>query len=80
MASDSLESMGQKLFQGNNVFLSVHPDSKEDADRIFNGLSVGGTIEMPIANQPWGDYYGHFRDRFGVQWMVNYSTPKKPKA
>jgi PhnB protein len=76
MASDSLESMGQKLAVGNNVYLSVHPDSKEEADRIFGALSAGGTIGMPIANQPWGDYYGHLTDRFGVQWMVNYTPPK----
>lgn len=76
MASDTLESLGQKLVQGNNVHISVHPDSKKEADRIFGALSAGGTIEMPIANQPWGDYYGSLRDKFGVQWMVNYSYPK----
>jgi len=77
MASDSLESLGQKLNQGNNVYISVHPESKEEADRIFEVLSAGGTIEMPIADQPWGDYYGSFQDKFGVMWMVNYSYPKK---
>jgi PhnB protein len=76
MATDTLESLGQKLVQGNNVYISVHPDSKEEADRIFNALSAGGLIEMPIANQPWGDYYGSFKDKFGVQWMVNYTYPK----
>jgi PhnB protein len=57
--------------------ISVQPDSREEADRIFKGLSAGGTIEMPIADQPWGDYYGSFTDRFGIPWMVNYSKPKK---
>ena len=75
MATDALESLGQKLVQGNNVSISVHPDSKEEADRIFKGLSAGGAIEMPIADQPWGDYWGSFQDRFGVQWMVNYGRP-----
>ena len=79
MATDTLESLGQKLVQGNNVYISVHPDSKEEADRIFNALSAGGTIEMPMADQAWGDYYGSFKDRFGVQWMVNYSYPKENK-
>ena len=74
-----MESLGQKLVQGNNVYISVHPDSKEEADRIFNALSAGGTIEMPMADQAWGDYYGSFKDRFGVQWMVNYSYPKENK-
>lgn len=77
MATDTLASLGQKLIQGNNVHISIHPDSKEEADRIFNALSAGGTIEMPIANQPWGDYYGSFKDKFGVQWMVNYTYPKE---
>lgn len=76
MATDSLESLGMKLTQGNNVYISVHPESKEEADRIFNALSAGGTIEMPISDQMWGDYYGSFEDKFGVQWMVIYSYPK----
>ncbi len=76
MASDTLESLGQKLAPGNNVYISVHPDSKEEATRIFNALSAGGIIEMAIADQPWGDYWGNFKDKFGVQWMVNYSYPK----
>ncbi len=79
MATDILESLGQKLVQGNNVYISIHPESKEEADRIFKALSEGGTIEMPIANQPWGDYYGSFNDKFGVRWMVNYSYPKEAK-
>jgi PhnB protein len=76
MASDAPESMGFKVNFGNNSYISVHPESKEEADRIFKALSEGGTIEMPIADQVWGDYYGSFRDKFGVQWMVNYSYPK----
>ncbi len=76
MATDTLASLGQKLTQGNNVYISVHPENKEEADRIFNFLSIGGTIEMPIADQPWSDYYGSFNDKFGVQWMVNYTYPK----
>lgn len=76
MATDALESLGQKLVMGNNIHISIHPESKEEADRIFNALSAGGTVGMPIADQVWGDYYGHFTDKFGVQWMVNYSYPK----
>jgi PhnB protein len=77
MASDALESLGQKLTQGNNLYISVHPESKEEADRIFGALSAAGRVEMSIADQPWGDYYGSLKDRFGVQWMVNYTYPKK---
>lgn len=76
MATDTLESLGQKLVQGNNFYISIHPDSKEEADRIFKALSVGGTIEMAMANQPWGDYYGSLKDKFGLQWMVNYAEKK----
>ncbi|MHB8093474.1 MAG: VOC family protein [Candidatus Aminicenantales bacterium] len=76
MASDTLDSLGMKLNQGNNVYLSAHAESKAEADRIFGALSAGGTIEMPLADQPWGDYYGSLKDKFGVLWMVNYSHPK----
>ncbi len=73
MASDTLPSLGQQLVQGNHAYISVHPNTREEADRIFNGLSEGGDIEMPIADQPWGDYWGSFKDKFGVLWMVNFS-------
>jgi PhnB protein len=75
MASDTLRSLGQELVQGNNVYVSVHPQSKEKADEIFSALSERGEIEMPIADQVWGDYYGALRDKFGVMWMVNYGPP-----
>lgn len=77
MASDALETHGRTLVKGNNVSLSVTPESKEEADRIFKALSAGGVVEMPIANQVWGDYYGGLKDKYGIYWMVNYSYPKK---
>lgn len=73
MASDAPESMGFRVVQGNNVYVLVSPDSKEEADRIFAALSAGGTVEMPIADQVWGDYYGSCRDKFGIHWMVDYA-------
>jgi PhnB protein len=76
MASDVLKSLGHKLVKGNNVSISIFPDSKKEADRIYKALSAGGKIEMPIANVPWGDYYGGFTDKFGVRWMVDYIYPK----
>jgi PhnB protein len=69
MASDVVQSLGQRLVQGNNVYVSVHPDSRDESE--------GAEIEMPIADQAWGDYYGALKDRFGVQWMVNYSPPRE---
>jgi PhnB protein len=77
MATDTLQSLGQQLVQGNNIYISVDPSTKEEADKIFNALSEGGEIEMPIADQAWGDYYGSFKDKFGVRWMVNYTYPKE---
>lgn len=76
MASDSLESIGMKLDQGNNAYIMVIPDTKEEADRIFNALSAGGEIEMPLSAQPWGDYFGSFHDKFGVMWMFDMEIPK----
>ena len=73
MASDVIDSFGNPLVPGNNVYISVHPDSKAEADRLFAGLSEGGGVEMPIADQPWGDYYGSFADKFGVHWMINFN-------
>jgi PhnB protein len=75
MASDMIAGMGPQRVEGNNISISVHPDSQQDADRIFNALAQGGTITMPIANQFWGDYFGSLTDRFGINWMVNYSDP-----
>jgi PhnB protein len=77
MASDALESLGQQVVQGNNVYVSVHPDSREEADRIFNALSEGADVEMPIAEQVWGDYFGSLKDKFGVRWMVNHSPSQE---
>jgi PhnB protein len=76
MASDTLESLGQKLVQGNNFYICLSPDSRGEADRLFTALSAGGEVEMPIADAPWGDYFGSFKDKYGVQWMVNYSSKK----
>lgn len=72
MASDIIPSMGQKLIEGNNNHISVFPDSRAEADKIFKALSAGGEIEMPLADQFWGDYYGSLTDKFGIKWMINY--------
>ena len=78
MATDALESMGQKLTTGNNFYISIHTESREEADKIYKALSDGGKIEMPIGDTFWGDYFGMFADKFGIQWMVNFSQiPQK---
>lgn len=77
MGADILPSFGHQLTAGNNVQLSLHPDSREEAERLFNGLSAGGVIEMPLADTFWGAYFGSFRDQFGIYWMVNYDKGAK---
>jgi PhnB protein len=77
MASDTIPSMGQELIKGNNYYVSLHPDSKEEADRLFNGLSAGGTVEMPMEDTFWNAYFGSFKDKFGINWMINYD--KNPR-
>lgn len=73
MASDVLESMGQQFRPGNNNYVSLGTDSKEDADRVFAVLSEGGTVEMPMQDAFWGDYFGSLIDRFGIGWMISYA-------
>lgn len=74
MGTDAPESMGFKVNKGNNVYISLHPDSRSEADKLFVKLSEGGEVEMPMQDMFWGDYYGSLTDKFGIKWMVNYSA------
>lgn len=76
MASDCLESMNQKVSLGNNNYICLSPESKEEAEKIYEKLSKGGEIEMPLADAPWGSYFASFKDKFGVCWMIDYELPK----
>jgi PhnB protein len=76
MGSDSNLQMGE-VKMGDHMSLSIGADSKEEADRVFNGLAAGGKITMPIADMFWGAYFGMLDDKFGFSWMVNYDYPKK---
>jgi PhnB protein len=76
MGTDAIESMGFKVMQGNNYYVQLQLDSKAEADKIFKGLSEGGSIETAMADQAWGDYYGSLTDKYGVRWMLNYTYPK----
>jgi PhnB protein len=73
MGTDAIESMGHHLTAGNNVHILLQTDSKKEADQIFNSLSMGGKIAMPMSDQFWGDYYGSFSDKFGVYWMISFT-------
>ena len=63
--------MGFTVNLGNDMHINLEPENKEEADRIFNGLSAGGEITMPLQDMFWGAYYGSFVDKFGINWMVN---------
>ena len=73
MATDILESMGHKLIEGNNVTISLNPDTKEEADRLYNELSEGGGNGVAPHEEFWG-YWGSCKDKFGIRWMFNVSN------
>lgn len=77
MANDVPEFMGKTNENENRSKISISVVNKAEADRIFNGLSVGGQIEMPIADSPWGSYFGMFRDKFGIEWMIDFDPNNK---
>lgn len=79
MGSDSAGEWGGKPVMGNNISLSINTESQQEADRIFNGLSAGGTVTMPLNKTFWGAYFGMFTDKFGIHWMVNYDFNQQPK-
>ena len=76
IANDVPESMGRVNENENRSKIAVSAESKEEADKIFNGLSVGGNVEMPMAESPWGTYFAMFRDKYGIEWTVEFD----PKA
>lgn len=71
MGTDSPESMGFTLNQGNNVYLNLEPDTRAETDRLFAALSVGAKVEMALQDMFWGAYWGCLTDRFGIRWMFN---------
>jgi PhnB protein len=72
MGSDISKSMGHSLTQGNSIYISLHTETLEDAQRLFKGLSAGGKVEMPLEKMFWGAYFASFRDKFGILWMINF--------
>ncbi|HEY4011915.1 MAG TPA: VOC family protein [Polyangiaceae bacterium] len=75
MGSDAVEGYGPPVKFGNQFHVCIVAKDKAEADRAFAALSAGGAVHMPIANAPWGPYFGMCVDRFGVQWMVSLPTP-----
>jgi len=77
MANDVPEMMGRVNENEHRSKISISAESKEEANKLFNGLSEGGKIEVPIADSPWGSYFGMFRDKFGIEWMVDFDPKYK---
>lgn len=76
MANDVPEILGRTNENENRSKIVISAESKEEADKLYNGLSAGGQIEMPIGDSPWESYFGMFRDKYGIEWMVDFD-PKK---
>ncbi|MBN2614702.1 MAG: VOC family protein [Bacteroidales bacterium] len=77
MANDVPEILGRTNENENRSKIVISAESKEEADKLFNGLSAGGQVEMPISDSPWGTYFGSFRDKYGIEWMVDFD-PNHP--
>jgi PhnB protein len=80
MGSDSPSALGTHNENETRSKISISAESKEEADKLFNGLSAGGQVEMPIQDSPWGSYFGMFRDKFGIEWMVDFDSKYKGQA
>jgi len=74
MGTDAPEEMGFKLAKGNNMHICIEPETRGEADRLFNELSAGGTVTMPMADMFFGSYFGEFSDQFGINWMINHQS------
>ena len=77
MGSDVGGEWSPHFSAGNNFSISINTDSKNEADRIFNGLSAGGMVTMPMNKTFWGDYFGMFTDKFGINWMVSFNEAQQ---
>lgn len=77
MATDAPESMGFKLNRGNNMHINVEPETREETERLFNELSAGGNVTMPLELMFWGAYFAEFSDKYGINWMLNFQPAKQ---
>ena len=77
MANDVPEFLGRVNENENRSKIFVSAESREEADKLFNGLSAGGTVEMPIDDSPWGSYFAMFRDKYGIEWMIEFESNNK---
>ena len=77
ISNDVPSFMGTVNENENRSKIAVSAESREEADKLFNGLSAGGTVEMPIQDSPWGSYFGMFRDKYGIEWMIDFDANLK---
>jgi PhnB protein len=75
MASDNCNE--SSFHEGNNMYISIHADSVEEGQKLYDALSAGGKVQHPFEKQFWGSWHGNLRDKFGIYWMVNYDEPAK---
>ncbi|MFE3870426.1 VOC family protein [Flavobacterium sp. ZS1P70] len=80
MGNDVPESMGSVNENENRSKIAISAESREEADKLFSGLSAGGNIEVPIGDSPWASYFGMFRDKFGIEWMVDFDPKYNGKV
>ena len=80
MGNDVPESMGTVNENENRSKIAISAESREEADKLFSGLSAGGNIEMPISDSPWGSCFGMFRDKFGIEWMIDFDSKYNGKV
>ena len=71
MATDAPESMSFKMVQGNNMHINIEPTTVKEGERLYNALSDGGEISMPFQKMFWGAYFANFKDKYGINWMIN---------
>ena len=76
MGSDTGGEWAATFKQGNNFSISVNADSREEAERIFNGLAAGGSVTMPLGKTFWSECFGMLTDKFGINWMMSYGGQK----
>lgn len=77
MGNDVPSFLGTVNENENRSKIAINAESREEADKLFNGLSAGGTVEVPMDNSPWGSYFGMLRDKYGIEWMVDFMLPAK---
>lgn len=80
MGNDVPEFMGRVNENENRSKISISAESREEADKLFSGLTAGGTIECPMDDSPWGSYFGMFRDKYGIEWMVDFDPKYNGKV